>query len=71
MTLNRYRLRHLKNRGHAGAIRAHELLQRPDRLIGLIIPNDHYRPTYWGRGSHSSCHWDIDLGYSDICRSCP
>ncbi|TVL48177.1 magnesium/cobalt efflux protein [Shewanella algae] len=37
MTLNRYRLRHLANNGHKGARRAIKLLDRPDRLIGLIL----------------------------------
>ncbi|MGL5392803.1 MAG: HlyC/CorC family transporter [Shewanella sp.] len=37
MTLNRYRLRHLAANGHKGAIRALKLLERPDRLIGLIL----------------------------------
>lgn len=37
MTLNRYRLRHLASNGHKGAIRALKLLERPDRLIGLIL----------------------------------
>ena len=37
MSLNRYRLRHLKNNKHRGAIRASRLLDRPDRLIGLIL----------------------------------
>ena len=37
MTLNRYRLRHLVKLKHAGAINAHKLLQRPDRLLGLIL----------------------------------
>lgn len=37
MTLDRYRLRHLTKAGHAGAKRAHLLLQRPDRLIGVIL----------------------------------
>ena len=37
MTLNRYRLRHLKNSGHRGARRASLLLKRPDRLIGIIL----------------------------------
>jgi Mg2+/Co2+ transporter CorB len=37
MTLNRYRLRHLANNGHRGARRAIKLLERPDRLIGLIL----------------------------------
>lgn len=37
MTLNRYRLRHLARAGHRGAQLAERLLQRPDRLIGLIL----------------------------------
>ena len=37
MTLNRYRLRHLASNGHKGAIRALNLLERPDRLRGLIL----------------------------------
>lgn len=37
MSLNRYRLRHLVKLRHTGAIKANELLQRPDRLLGLIL----------------------------------
>ncbi len=37
MSLNRYRLKHLRNQGHHGARRASKLLDRPDRLIGLIL----------------------------------
>ena len=37
MSLNRYRLKHLRATGHRGARRAMRLLQRPDRLIGLIL----------------------------------
>ena len=37
MSLNRYRLKHLRNQGHKGASRASKLLERPDRLIGLIL----------------------------------
>lgn len=37
MSLNRYRLRHLLKNKHKGAMRASELLERPDRLIGLIL----------------------------------
>ena len=37
MTLNRYRLRHLVNAGHRGARKANHLLQRPDRLLGVIL----------------------------------
>jgi Mg2+/Co2+ transporter CorB len=37
MSLNRYQLRHKAREGHRGAIFAERLLQRPDRLIGLIL----------------------------------
>jgi Mg2+/Co2+ transporter CorB len=37
MALNRYRLRHLAKGRHKGAKRAAELLERPDRLIGVIL----------------------------------
>ncbi len=37
MSLNRYRLRHKARQGHRGARIAENLLQRPDRLIGLIL----------------------------------
>ena len=37
MSLNRYRLKHLRKNRHRGARRASKLLQRPDRLIGLIL----------------------------------
>lgn len=37
MSLNRYRLRHKARQGHRGAILAERLLERPDRIIGLIL----------------------------------
>ena len=37
MALNRYRLRHLASAGHRGARLAEKLLERPDRLIGMIL----------------------------------
>ncbi len=37
MSLNRYRLRHRARSGHRGARLAENLLERPDRLIGLIL----------------------------------
>ncbi len=37
MSLNRYRLRHLEKEKHKGAKRVSKLLNRPDRLIGLIL----------------------------------
>lgn len=37
MSLNRYRLKHLAKNSHAGAKRAQTMLERPDRLIGVIL----------------------------------
>ena len=37
MSVNRYRLRHRAQGGHRGARLAEKLLERPDRLIGLIL----------------------------------
>jgi Mg2+/Co2+ transporter CorB len=37
MSLNRYQLRHKAREGHRGARLAEQLLQRPDRLLGLIL----------------------------------
>jgi Mg2+/Co2+ transporter CorB len=37
MSINRYRLKHLENQGHKGALRVQKLIARPDRLIGLIL----------------------------------
>lgn len=42
MTLNRYRLRHLVKLKHSGAIKAHKLLQQPDRLLGLILLGNNF-----------------------------
>ncbi len=42
MSLNRYRLRHLVKAGHPGAIRAQRLLDRTDRLIGLILLGNNF-----------------------------
>ena len=37
MALNRYRLKHLSKEDHGGAKRAGKLLERPDRLLGVIL----------------------------------
>jgi len=37
MALNRYRLRHLMNKNHRGARRASQLLEKPDRLLGILL----------------------------------
>lgn len=37
LSLNPYRLKNLVKKGHKGACRASTLLQRPDRLIGVIL----------------------------------
>jgi Mg2+/Co2+ transporter CorB len=42
MTMNRYRLRHRAERGHRGALLARSLLDRPDRLIGLILLGNNF-----------------------------
>lgn len=42
MTLNRYRLRHRAKSGHRGAKIAEKLLEKPDRLIGLILLGNNF-----------------------------
>ncbi|MEJ2178847.1 MAG: HlyC/CorC family transporter [Gammaproteobacteria bacterium] len=42
VSLNRYRLRHLKKENHHGAQRASRLLEKPDRLIGLILLGNNF-----------------------------
>lgn len=42
MSLNRYRLRHLVKNKHRGAILTQNLLNRPDRLIGLILLGNNF-----------------------------
>lgn len=42
MSVNRYRLRHRARQGHRGARFAETLLQRPDRLIGLILVGNNF-----------------------------
>ncbi len=37
MALNRYRLKHLVRQGHKKALKAQNLLKRPDRLLGVIL----------------------------------
>ena len=42
MSLNRYRLKHLAAKNHGGARRAVALLQRPDKLITLILLGNNF-----------------------------
>jgi len=42
MSINRYRLRHRARQGHRSARLAEALLQRPDRLIGLILLGNNF-----------------------------
>jgi Mg2+/Co2+ transporter CorB len=42
MSLNRYRLKHLAEKNHGGAMRAVELLERPDKLITLILLGNNF-----------------------------
>ncbi len=42
MAINRYRLRHLARIGHRGAKAVSSLLERPERLIGLILLGNNF-----------------------------
>nr|CAA6825044.1 MAG: Magnesium and cobalt efflux protein CorC [uncultured Thiotrichaceae bacterium] len=42
MSLNRYKLRHQAEQGHVGARLAQQLLDKPDRLIGLILLGNNF-----------------------------
>ncbi len=42
MSLNRYRLKHLADKGQRGAKLAQTLLERPDRLLGLILLGNNF-----------------------------
>ena len=42
MSLNRYRLKHMKRNKHPGASRASKLLETPDKLIGVILIGNNF-----------------------------
>ncbi|HEY9017191.1 HlyC/CorC family transporter [Thiomicrospira sp.] len=42
MSLNRYRLKHKANSGHGAAIKAQKLLEKPDRLLGVILLGNNF-----------------------------
>jgi Mg2+/Co2+ transporter CorB len=42
MALNRYRLQHLAQTGHRAARIVQKLLQRPDRLLGVILLGNNF-----------------------------
>lgn len=42
MSLNRYRLKHLRRKGHPGANRASKLLEKTDKLIGVILIGNNF-----------------------------
>ncbi|OUD13205.1 HlyC/CorC family transporter [Thioflexithrix psekupsensis] len=42
MAINRYRLKHLAAQKHKGALRVSRLLERPDRLIGVILLGNNF-----------------------------
>ncbi len=46
MALNRYRLRHLARQGHRHARRVEKMLQRPDRLLGVILIGNNFINNY-------------------------
>ena len=42
MSLNKYRMNHLRRGQHAGATRAAKLLEKPDKLIGVILIGNNF-----------------------------
>ncbi len=42
MSLNRYRMNHLRRSQHGGATRASKLLEKPDKLIGVILIGNNF-----------------------------
>ncbi len=42
MALNRYKLKHLANKGHKGARKAKALLAKPEQLIGVILIGNNF-----------------------------
>ena len=42
MALNRYRLKHQAKSGHKGALKAQKLLEKPDRLLGVILLGNNF-----------------------------
>lgn len=42
MAINKYRLKHKANEGHKGAIKVLKLLERPDRLLGVILLGNNF-----------------------------
>ena len=42
LSLNRYRLKHLRKNGHKGAIKASQLLEKTDQLIGVILIGNNF-----------------------------
>jgi len=42
MALNKYRLKHKVKQGHKGAIKAQNLLKKPDRLLGVILLGNNF-----------------------------
>lgn len=42
MSLNKYRMNHLRRVQHAGATRASKLLEKPDKLIGVILIGNNF-----------------------------
>ena len=42
MSLNRYRLKHMRRNKHPGATRASKLLESPDKLIGVILIGNNF-----------------------------
>src|SRR3989338_7561562 len=63
MAVNRYRLRHLSRQSHKNAKRVLKLLERPDRLLGVIlIGNTFFNVLASAIATMLAMHWFGDVG---------
>ena len=81
MALNRYRLKHLAQSGHKGAILSQKLIEKPEKLLGTILLGNnlvnmarsgnfcHHRPTNIWRCSGCNCNIFNDYCNFSFCGS--
>lgn len=63
MAVNRYRLKHLARKGSVPAARALKLLERPDRLLGVILTGDTFSDILASSiATMLAMHWYGDIG---------
>jgi Mg2+/Co2+ transporter CorB len=63
MALNRYRLRHRARKGDRGAARVMKLLERPDRLLGIVLLGNQFANIFASSIATIICiHYFGDIG---------